>query len=270
MSFLTKFFTPEKGIKEATDNQKIIAEIHRTFDSAGDYAVHCANEILNQLPSIDQEKVSKLKALGFNNASVVKQHEETKKKELANKATLQTVQKWKVKYPLYKFITEAQVTDICEKYGLVCGHVDLYKGDVPKKNITEIENFRVDNHDASWQYCYTSDSIRNRSWYKSTYRDYLDYEEEHSAPKQKGESIYHTEYSGLRGFKKDKEYRREPLYICAPISDMDTTGMRVNEDGFLVKDDPIVLQKMQGGGFLIVSKWGLEASDPQLTNPIEN
>lgn len=46
-------------------------------------------------------------------------------------------------YPNHKFITEAQVKEICTKYNLVCGEIFRYKGFVPEINLTAIENFKI-------------------------------------------------------------------------------------------------------------------------------
>lgn len=71
------------------------------------------------------------------------------------------------------------------------------------------------------------------------------------------ESILHT-------------YTKPELKICAPAKDFYTQGMKV-EGHKLVQDikDPIVLQPVTGG-YLIVSKWGLEAEDPALLNEKQN
>jgi hypothetical protein len=62
----------------------------------------------------------------------------------------------------------------------------------------------------------------------------------------------------------------EPFYIsCPPSEAIIKRGYSVREDGFVLKDkeikDPIVLKPVNGG-FLIVSKWGLEASDEIVIN----
>lgn len=56
------------------------------------------------------------------------------------------------------------------------------------------------------------------------------------------------------------------LKIVAPVKDFDMRGKMVR--GRII-EDPIVLQEVRYG-FLIVTKWGNEASDPIVQNPIEN
>jgi hypothetical protein len=43
----------------------------------------------------------------------------------------------------------------------------------------------------------------------------------------------------------------------------------VKKDGYKLEYDPIVLQPVKGG-YLVVTKWGLEASDEIVTNPTSN
>lgn len=59
-----------------------------------------------------------------------------------------------------------------------------------------------------------------------------------------------------------------PFKICAPEKDFDTRFM-VKKDGYKLEYDPIVLQPVKGG-YLCVTKWGIEASDEIVTNPISN
>ena len=106
-------------------------------------------------------------------------------------------------YPFNKFITKAQVQDICKKYGLVFGKTEWYVGDIPEKNQLEIADFQV--------------------------RD------------------------------QDKTGNRD-IMIVATKDEFDTKGLNLS-DGWELKElpkDPIVLYPVFGG-YLIVSKWGVEA-----------
>jgi hypothetical protein len=67
------------------------------------------------------------------------------------------------------------------------------------------------------------------------------------------------------------EVKEEGLYISCPKSEAKiNSNYSIKEDGFVLKDkevkDPIVLKPVVGG-FLIVTKWGLEASDEITINP---
>ena len=58
------------------------------------------------------------------------------------------------------------------------------------------------------------------------------------------------------------------LQICAPVKDMDSTGLEVAEGYKLQKKhipDPVVLQPVKNG-YLILTAWGDEASDELVVN----
>ena len=75
---------------------------------------------------------------------------------------------------------------------------------------------------------------------------------------------------------KDKEINTSPfapntyaeLQICAPQKDFDTTGKVVRNRKLMI-EDPIVLQPVKYG-YLILTAWGDEASDPIVVNKINN
>jgi len=153
-------------------------------------------------------------------------------------------------YPFNKFITVAQVRGICFKYNLVCGNVNLFKGFVPEKNLIEIENFKgVKDKDI--------DKIRS----VGIFQNYI------------GKIHYDN---GLQADMYTSLYKKEGLgnilQICAPIKDMETKGMEITGGFKLTKispPDPIVLKPVKGG-YLIITAWGSEASDPDVVNPINN
>lgn len=98
------------------------------------------------------------------------------------------------------------------------------------------------------------------------------------------EGIIYTD-QGVRGHKRqliDDRVKaaitcpdRPELFIAAPADHFDTSSLVATgqfEMGFplpVVDEDPIVFRKVRGG-ILVDSKWGLEASDPLLLNPINN
>lgn len=63
-------------------------------------------------------------------------------------------------------------------------------------------------------------------------------------------------------------FKKEKLQICAPIKYMDIKGLELTEGYKLEKKfipDPVVLQPVKGG-YLILTAWGDEASDPLVVN----
>lgn len=151
------------------------------------------------------------------------------------------------------------VEKICKKYGLVCGDVSYYVGDVPEKNIIEMESFVLMEED-----------LRKvpHGWYE--YKKGWHYPSYEPVPNSKYGFIkrdwriatfYETDLNKTFHFEKDE------FKICASVKDFDTKSMRI-EDGYKLNlnlPDPIVLQPVDGG-YLIVTKWGLEGEDPSIVN----
>jgi len=83
----------------------------------------------------------------------------------------------------------------------------------------------------------------------------------------------HNEYALEFGYKEVQIVEDSPFHIAAPKDHFDLTGYsQSSKFGYtktIVKEDPIVFQKVRGG-VLVVTKWGLEASDPSLINPVNN
>lgn len=248
----------KKALAPKVDEQAIIAEIHNEFDSAGERLLKEAKAILSK--EVDIDKGERLKNIGFTAAkdavSVSAIIEEKKKStELAN--LIEYYQQW---YPNNKFITDEVVKEICKKYNLLFGDSNRYNGSIPDKNITEIESFvlRVE------------DMVK-----RSNLDDYFD-RQSRMVQMQYISQLYNSSIGG--GFNNPKPkyesaipneitYRTEkpPFKICAPESDFDTRGMQKDGHELKLIPDPIVLQPVKGG-YLIISKWGFEASDSSLTN----
>jgi hypothetical protein len=66
-----------------------------------------------------------------------------------------------------------------------------------------------------------------------------------------------------------KETEQAAFKICAPQTDFNTSGYVV-KDGFRLVYDPVVLQPVKDGHFLIVTAWGAEASDELVINQNHN
>jgi hypothetical protein len=238
---------------KAQKSKELIEEIHFEFDSATERLLSEAKEILANSSGIAKEKAERLKRLGFNSAKPVaetKEQEEVEKKsnDLANKIVY-----FQQFYPSNKFITEQEAERICKKYGLALGPVGRYIGDVPEKNLREIEQFQLRQEDGQPVYNYSR--ARGVFGGLSGYSSSQNIERMYSMVMQQA-----TQY-----IAEPTEKTMIPEYkICASIKDFDTSMMRV-EKGYKLIDDPIVLCPVNGG-YLIVSKWGLEADDEALVN----
>jgi hypothetical protein len=248
------------GRKEMSilETNKLIDQIHDEFYTEVDKLLEFA-KILKPLDTDKQEiidKAKRLEKLGFKNtkdsdlARKEKQRlndlqvENSKKQELK-----EAILYFSNKYPLYKFITEDSVKKICEKYNLTYGEVNFYRGDVPDKNLKEIENFKVDKEDLVYRYYDTYTNLERTNYSYEEIKSKLDYK-----------------------WVNDTDRYKLPLEIAAPLKDFNSSGMEV-KDFKLSKieiPDPIVLQPVlynHTKHYLIVTAWGQEAIDPLVLNP---
>lgn len=248
-------------IQPKVDTNVLVAEIHNDFDSATERLLKEAKDILAK--NTDTTKGETLRKLGFvsskpsiNSAVEIKEKEESER-------LAKHIEYYQTFYPNNKFITEKEVEKICKKYGLLCGEVRYYIGDVPDKNVSEIANFNLREEDCTKHTC---------GWYKYEYRGGLP---GFYLPCKEGEGNYGWIDSNWRRGnmintvdKNQKFHYEKPSFsICASVKDFDMNQMRVTE-GYKLKQnipDPIVLQPVKGG-YLIVSKWGLESEDETLVN----
>jgi len=167
----------------------------------------------------ESNKAVKLTKLGFHNSKGAIQN-------LA-KQEINEAEYFKRHYPLNKYLTNTQIQNLCKKYNLVFGHCAQFKGEIPDKNLKEIENFKVREEDFDIKM--------------------VD-----------------------RQTRFIKKFGNVEFYICAPLKDMILLpNQYVDDRGFIIQDDPIVIKPTQYGG-IIITMWGDEASDPSVINQINN
>jgi hypothetical protein len=233
--------------KNSKNYPKEVLEIHHEFEIASDKLLENAYNIINSQPVVNESKLEKLQKFGFKQVKEVHESVEIIKTTSLSKEQIKSVQYYKQHYPFNKFITEPQVKEICHKYNLVCGDVGRFKGFVPDNNLKDIEKFKAKDQD-----------ILKEIWSIGMVMSY------------KGEELYdngesHEKWPSL--YKK--ESRNPSLQICAPIKDMDISGLELEEGYKLTRKldipDPVVLQPVNGG-YLIITAWGDEASDPLVVN----
>lgn len=269
--------------------------IHNEFENAADKLLIEANNIIKEAESKDINKVKRLESLGFTKTSQVVEIQPLMQKAELSKEQVELLNYYKREYPLNKFITEEQVRAICYKYNLVCGDVNRFKGFVPEKNLKEIESFKVKDNEKSLTFievftyngtyvglfCGKDLEIRYRAGYYHIYskseKNFYDYSFQQNSKilSEKGE-FYGIDHKNLFGLKDKGSFnikiQNKNLQICAPVKDMDISGLELVE-GYKLKEihipDPVVLQPVKGG-YLILTKWGDEASDPILQNEINN
>lgn len=233
---------PEKSVQE------IIQEIHDAYDGSAKAILEESQKVIAESDTADINKGERLAKLGFTGTKKAVSTERAIQLKKRAEDNAKLVQYYTQTYPFNKFITKEQVAEINKKYGLVCVPVAWYNADVPEKNLREIENFQVKEEDRSFQFTYSN-------WKGGFQRNHLTQQEF-----LENEKVFKEGFSG----------GPEGLYISCPESEADipsNMGYYYDKQGFVQRkiEDPIVLQPVIGG-FLIVSKWGLEAQDPDLIN----
>lgn len=282
----TKPVINKNSIETLIDNNNsypsVVKEIHNEFYNAADKLLEEAKQILKEAESKDIEKGQRLKKLGFIKAQQVNESEQIFEKQILSKKQIKLISYYSQYYPNNKFITQEQVKNICEKYNLVLGQVEWYKGFVPEKKLLEIENFKLLPSEqyiiiSNKGYIFKNAEIRKeRNYYhifpkgadKYTYAfqsdngiDFYGSDDKSLFPENKYEV---NDWSGHSPFK----VINSSFMICAPLKDMDLTGKRIEiKQGYIIQEipDPVVLKPVDGG-YLIVTAWGDEASDPIIVN----
>jgi len=276
---------------------KLIKEIHNEFDTAQDRLYAEATEILTKLkvekPTDKAIEVTglRLQKIGFVNSPIALQSQAISTEKHATKLAIvktesdaNLIQMYKNVYPFLKFLTVDELNRICKKYGLVYAPVKNYIKDVPEKNIKMIEDAQP-LHSSSMQRSKHYVTITKfwhscpnevQSYLKGKIESPTGYTSESEIKRLLINAGYTGDYNGW--IYNDVEVVTEHfdgLFICAPKSHFDLTGLSENGVfGFLnitkqeVKD-PIVFRYCNGG-VQVLSKWGLEASDEALLNPIDN
>jgi hypothetical protein len=168
-------------------------------------------------------------------------------------------------YPNNKFITEDQVKSICEKYGLICGDIGMYKGFVPENKLEIIEQFKINDKDIPKYQIKLGRRNGNLSIYPANFENYINKERMNGA-REFVEFVLPQFYNRNIGEFDEIVSFNKSFQICAPLKDMEIPrGKEVI--GYKVQDisDPVVLQPCKGG-YLIVTAWGDEASDELVVN----
>lgn len=249
--------------KKSVDD--LIEEIHESFYTEVDRLLADAR-ISRSLETDKQDlidKATRLRNLGFKNTKEVieAQQEIDRLRELEstnkmNQDLVNAIEYFSARYFNYKFITEDSVKKICAKYNLVYGTIDKYIGTVPDKNLKHIEDFKIKEEDV----CYNE--INNDRWnrrvtkYEVRSKQYVDKE-----IKMGRADLYGSDHS----------FEKCPLEIVAPLKDFNMKAHEVKD--FKISKieipDPVVLQPViynDQKHYLIVTAWGIEASDELVVN----
>lgn len=264
------------------NEKQLIEKIHSEFDSAQDRLLKEAHYILSSQNHSMVEMSERLKSVGFVNTPTAKKGNDAKHKLVKSRYEAELIEYYKTNYPFMKFLTEAELNRICKKYGLVHNSVWNYIGEVPTKNLTDIENAQPRNKQDNPEdliYCeITKDgsfmilpgtkwpSIWESEWYKIPNRiDGKHFDSVFRANDYLRDKFgFKNEY--LVGSVSNYHEDRQGLFICAPKSQFKGRKFAVS---FVEVKDPIVFRYVRGG-VQVITKWGLEANDPSLVVPILN
>ena len=152
-----------------------------------------------------------------------------------------------------KFILEAQLERLCEKYDLYVRSTGHFMGDIPEKNVRDIMNFRVRLHDLGFDEYRLQDMMNKFSYSDSQFtihsRSFKYYGVAHFIQIAAIKSLFHPD-----AFRETQDR---------------IIGVKEIEPKFEVDLDPIVLFKVKGG-YLIITAWGDEANDELVFNQTLN
>lgn len=275
LNLFKKPITFSSTTKTVRTTDEIIEEIHETFYTEVDKLL--ASALVGNSLDTDKEdlidKCNRLKALGFLNTKEVKEAEKEiirldnlKKENKDKKDLIDAINYFSFKYPNYKFITEESVKKICAKYGLIYGEISRYTGTVPNKNLKQMEEFKVLEDDE----CFIEEDFHfwDGGWssMRKKFKSFATWKQEKELEKT---------YPELRMRYSDSSVRRVnmkcPLEIAAPVKDFNMEGVEVKD--FKISKieipDPVVLKPVFFNGqkhYLIVTAWGIEASDELVVN----
>ncbi|MCW3111368.1 MAG: hypothetical protein JWQ09_5874 [Segetibacter sp.] len=259
---------------------QVVQDIHNEFNNAGERLLQESLDIIEKAEKIDLNKASRLNSVGFSNNPLLAKANKIEAETRTPALMAQIVLNYQKKYPLYKFISNADIDKICKKYNLVRGNTEQFIGFVPEKNLSEIEKFtnqysvspRVFINNIRFKYTYQQglqkvflDKLKSNnnfirkedfSYYRASFDDKSDFEH-----------YYIKEYVGIESIEK---VNVPPFDICAPKKDMISNEKWYAIKGLLsltvsVAPDPVVLYPVEHGA-IIVTAWGDEASDPLVLN----
>jgi hypothetical protein len=223
-----------------------VKQIHSAFDSASEklYRKAAKNVSIN-FNRI--EKSSRLEKLGFTKSSECV--------EFPGKEDIPVY--YRKKYPFLKFITREQLEEICEKYGLIYSEVFNYTGEIPEKNLREIESAqpldKEDEFDGDFILVEKENELmdyRNSMMSNSIISSFLKMsilDKYNNKIRRYTEKLFIAANKEFFDLKNMKNVKGTHEYVCAP-------------------KDPIVFRWCRGG-ILIISKWGDEANDAELVVP---
>jgi hypothetical protein len=189
----------------------------------------------------EPKHIESLKELGFSESAEALERRLKHAKQL-----LDLQEMYSFEYPGLKFIPDSVMSKVCMKYGLAIGYVSRYIGEVPP---WALEQIKANKH----HFMQVEMHVRLVAFGED------------------GEK-YFTYEDGSQVVSKDlpPKKMRSNLMIAAPQKDMRIDfDERVDENGNIVVQDPIVCLQVNGG-YIVLAAWGEEGQDPQVFNVTNN
>lgn len=297
-----RIFNPAKTI------QRIHDEFDSAQDNLLRQAEKVLSEIELNKPDEIELIGDRLRVLGFTSTPKALQSGKIKEKRAKQQEILvkteqeaNLIRYYKQTYPFLKFLTESELNRICEKYDLVYAPVGAYKEEVPYKNLCEIERTQsLNSQDVRenilklhYEAPYNKGGRKlmdamghpDFTFTQTQINEWLFKAVKYDAPQWTTNGQVNTWLFAVASqlfpeinaserlpynYNKVEIINRDGLFICAPETHFDKTGLTkkgkhgwINAITIPVKD-PIVFRYCKGG-IQVLSKWGLEANDPALT-----
>lgn len=273
--------------------RKVIA-IHNTIDTASENALAEAIKIIERTRATkhDGDIANRLSNIGFTNSVGVKRAvSKTNVLDMLIKEA-EIIQDYQRNYPTLKFLTEDQLNTICKKYKLIYAPVGNYIGEVPEKNLIDIESApkTFEGHIRKTKItAYVSKfGDKATSEFKKFWKNGINVSNVTNWENISSHvyNAYFMEFmrncGWMEGFAYDRRYYIESftlrkidynnsLYIAAPKSEFNIKKTMIESivSKINVTPDPIVF-KFVKDGILVLTKWGLEGKDSALVNEIQN
>jgi hypothetical protein len=225
--------------------------IQRTIRDRQDALVRAARSIIAEAetPATD-EHADWLKRLGFTGSNAVREQDRIRSNAEKMRTDMERHEEYAMKYPGFRFVSEAVMKAVCEKYKLVIGEVDRYLGDVPEWAAKVVENSGVQAE--TYNVCFKWSSS-NHGWA--------------SFPTA---SEARTVLNDRFNRNPDLEIRRvNTLLIAAPKRLMRINAREKVRGHRIVRRDPIVMVEVPGG-YIVLAAWDEEGRDPRILNPGNN
>lgn len=287
-------FKTIKSLAPTKSPEAIIAEIHETVDQAQERLLAEAKQILEQTTKKEllekDNKIALLEELGFTNSKQLVQLREHNNKiteqnnsqlsvQAAATKNAELIMYYMQEYPNYKFINYDVIAHLMRKYDLSIGNIEGYAGDIPMKNLLELKNGKCIKYDdvkttSDDYYMLVITSLQLDSEDKNVKYNLpillnsgtgcrnIDRWDMQQLLRKNNYKVNHTpiNFSGITVSRNKK-------CIIAPAGHFNPEW--VAKHSFTQKEDPIVIQFVKGGA-LVLTKWGLEANDPELQIGLHN